>query len=118
MSKQARTENRITRQTEEIVEALAKDPTSELSGSDIAKLTGLKSGTLYPALLRLHRRAWLTYRWEDIDPSVEKRPRRRLYKLTGEGERAANQLAGEAAARQRSREYRERRRRAPRGATT
>jgi PadR family transcriptional regulator PadR len=56
-------------------------------------LTG--HGTLYKALGRLEEFGLLTSRWED--PAAEGRPRRRLYELTGEGERvAANGLAERA----------------------
>jgi DNA-binding PadR family transcriptional regulator len=46
-------------------------------------------GTLYKALGRLEERGLLSSRWEDAAAAPEGRPRRRLYELTGEGERAA-----------------------------
>jgi PadR family transcriptional regulator len=52
-------------------------------------------GTLYKALGRLEEFGLLSSRWEDAAP--EGRPRRRLYELTGQGVRVAEQaLAGEA----------------------
>jgi PadR family transcriptional regulator, regulatory protein PadR len=45
-------------------------------------------GTLYKALGRLEELGLLTSRWEDA-ATVEGRPRRRLYALTGEGARVA-----------------------------
>ena len=46
-------------------------------------------GTLYKALGRLEDMGLLTSEWEDPDVAVaEGRPRRRLYEVTGEGERA------------------------------
>jgi len=63
--------------------------TAEISGSDITKGTGLLSGTVYPVLLRFESLGLLTSRWEDVDPSAVKRPRRRFYRLTGEGARVA-----------------------------
>jgi PadR family transcriptional regulator PadR len=89
-------ERRITKQLEEIVQILASDPAAEWSGTQIARKSGLKSGTLYPALLRMHNFGWLTWRWEEIDPSEAKRPRRRLYKLTGRGELAIQRILGAA----------------------
>jgi DNA-binding PadR family transcriptional regulator len=80
---------RITKQSDQILATLARNPMEELSGSDIARATGLKSGSLYPALLRMHRYGLLNWRWEDVDPAVVKRPRKRLYRLSGEGERVA-----------------------------
>jgi PadR family transcriptional regulator PadR len=111
-------QRRITRQLEEILKTVAKDPTAEWSGSQIASVSGLKSGTLYPALLRMYRFGWLTWRWEDIDPSEAKRPRRRFYKLTGEGELALRDILSEAADRQQQRERKGKPRPAPRTVTT
>jgi DNA-binding PadR family transcriptional regulator len=46
-------------------------------------------GTLYKALERLERAGLLESRWEDPDVAVsEGRPRRRLYRVTGDGELA------------------------------
>jgi len=47
-------------------------------------------GTLYKALGRLEEFGLLTSRWEDA-VAVEGRPRRRLYELTGQGARSAEQ---------------------------
>ncbi len=45
-------------------------------------------GTLYKALGRMEDMGLLTSEWEDPDLAVaEGRPRRRLYEVTGEGER-------------------------------
>jgi PadR family transcriptional regulator PadR len=70
----------------------------EQSGS--RALTG--HGTLYKALSRLEQFGLLTSRWEDA-AAAQRRPRRRLYELTGQGARVANQAladdADQAAAR-------------------
>jgi len=111
-------ERRITRQLEAIVRTLATNPTAEWAGTDIARLSGLKSGTLYPALLRMHRFGWLVWHWEKIDPSEAKRPRRRLYSLTGSGEQAVQRIMSESAARQKRQLQRKQALRpVPRGAT-
>ena len=53
-------------------------------------------GTVYKALSRLEEFGLLTSRWEDA-AAAEGRPRRRLYELTGQGARAAEQArAGKA----------------------
>jgi DNA-binding PadR family transcriptional regulator len=57
-------------------------------------LTG--HGTLYKALSRLEEFGLLTSRWED-PAAVEGRPRRRLYELTGQGARAAEQVLADHA---------------------
>jgi PadR family transcriptional regulator, regulatory protein PadR len=61
----------------------------EISGAEIARSTGLASGTLYPILLRLEVAGWLESRWEEEDPRKLERPRRRLYRITGLGVRQA-----------------------------
>jgi PadR family transcriptional regulator len=55
-------------------------------------LTG--HGTLYKALGRLEEFGLLSSRWED-PAAAEGRPRRRLYELTGQGIRAAEQAQAE-----------------------
>jgi PadR family transcriptional regulator PadR len=58
-----------------------------IAASGVArKLTA--HGTLYKALGRLEDAGLLTSEWEDPDTAVaEGRPRRRLYTVTGQGER-------------------------------
>ena len=55
-------------------------------GYDISRNTGLKSGTLYPILMRLAENCLLETAWEITQ---EGRPPRHLYKLTDEGLRYA-----------------------------
>ncbi len=59
----------------------------EQSGS--RALTG--HGTLYKALSRLEDLGLVSSRWEDA-AAAEGRPRRRLYELTGQGVRVAEQV--------------------------
>jgi DNA-binding PadR family transcriptional regulator len=54
-------------------------------GLELSEETGLQPGTAYPILLRLEDEGWVTSRWEDIDPRVEKRPARRYYRVTAGG---------------------------------
>lgn len=78
-------EPQMTKQTLAIVAAMLDNPTAEYYGLELMKAAKLKSGTIYPALARLERAGWLKSTWEKIDPSAEKRPRRRLYTLTAKG---------------------------------
>ena len=56
-------------------------------------------GTLYKALGRLAEGRLLEDRWEDPEAALaEGRPRRRLYRLTGEGQRTLAVILGERAA--------------------
>lgn len=52
-------------------------------GYDLARRTGLMSGTLYPILVRLADGDIVAARWED-EPSPG-RPHRHLYRLTPDG---------------------------------
>ena len=74
---------RLSPQTLSVLDALAAAPDEWRHGYDVAKATGLKSGSLYPILIRLQERGLLEARWEDETP--EGRPRRHLYRLTGAG---------------------------------
>ena len=56
-----------------------------MSGADIGKAASLRSGTLYPILMRLEECGWLSSRWEEGDPKKLGRPRRRYYRVTGIG---------------------------------
>ena len=94
----------MTTKTLQVVGLLLSDPEAEWYGLQIASEAGLKSGSVYVVLARLEQAGWLASHWEEIDPAEEGRPRRRLYTLTGEGRRAANeafeqQLAALTAAR-------------------
>jgi DNA-binding PadR family transcriptional regulator len=52
-------------------------------------ITGLPSGTVYPALRRLEAAGLLTAKWEDEQTArSEQRPARKYYKLTSAGRRA------------------------------
>jgi DNA-binding PadR family transcriptional regulator len=54
-------------------------------GFDIMDVTGLPSGTVYPALRRLERDEWIKSKWES-DALVENRPPRKYYNLTRLGD--------------------------------
>jgi PadR family transcriptional regulator PadR len=75
-----------------VLAVLLADPAQPWYGFELCRAAALKSGTVYPMLARLERMRWLASDWEQGDPSKLKRPRRRLYRLTGEGE-----VAGRAA---------------------
>jgi PadR family transcriptional regulator, regulatory protein PadR len=70
-------------QTLAVLADLCAMPSQWRHGYGIARDTGLKSGTLYPVLIRLADRGLVEARWEDEQPAG--RPRRHLYRLTPEG---------------------------------
>jgi PadR family transcriptional regulator, regulatory protein PadR len=80
---------RMTIQTFALLSAMVSDPDKEWYGLELSKRSNLKPGTIYPILNRLLKAGWLERRWEDIDPAIEGRPKRRLYQLTGVGAPAA-----------------------------
>ena len=82
---------RMSRQTVRLLEALISSATSWHYGYDLSRGTGLKSGTLYPILMRLTERGWLEARWDEAEPG---RPPRHLYRLTGVGIKAAREHMG------------------------
>ena len=57
-------------------------------GFEMMRVTGLASGTVYPLLRRLEHGGLVTSSWEDVDPSEEGRPQRRVYIATKEGKKA------------------------------
>jgi PadR family transcriptional regulator, regulatory protein PadR len=74
---------RISSQTITVLHALQKGTPAWTHGYELSRITGLKSGTLYPILVRLHDEGWLEAKWE---PSHEQsRPPRHLYRITAAG---------------------------------
>ena len=58
-------------------------------GFEIIAVTGLPSGTVYPALRRLEENGWLGSRWEEHRVAQrELRPPRKYYEITKAGESA------------------------------
>jgi PadR family transcriptional regulator, regulatory protein PadR len=74
-----------------VLAALCAEPSVWRNGYTLAKQTGLKSGTLYPILMRLADRGLVEASWED--EQVPGRPRRHLYRLTADGLAAATTAA-------------------------
>ena len=61
-------------------------------GYDLTSVTGIKSGTLYPLLLRLEAQGYLEAEWQA--PLASGRPPRHAYRLTAAGQRLACAEAG------------------------
>jgi PadR family transcriptional regulator, regulatory protein PadR len=87
-------------QTLSVLAVLCAEPLMWRHGYDIARETGVKSGTLYPILIRLADRGWLEASWEEEQPAG--RPRRHLYRLTSEGLARVGEALAEAPARART----------------
>ncbi|RSM35277.1 PadR family transcriptional regulator [Amycolatopsis balhimycina DSM 5908] len=84
-------------QTVGVLQQLAQNAQDWQYGYDLSRSTGLKSGTLYPILIRLAEWGWLETRW--AEPECIGRPARHLYRLTTDGMAAAATLTATAEAR-------------------
>lgn len=82
---------RPSAQTTLLLDALARDPSAWRYGYELGVEIDLRSGSLYPILMRLAERGLLETSWESEPP--EGRPRRHLYRLTAAGLAFAAQLA-------------------------
>jgi PadR family transcriptional regulator, regulatory protein PadR len=87
--------SRFSAQTLSVLASLEADPTAWRHGYQLAKETGLRSGTLYPILIRLAERGLVEACWEDGQPAG--RPRRHLYRLSLDGLAAARAALAEQA---------------------
>jgi DNA-binding PadR family transcriptional regulator len=86
----------ITRMTDQMLAVLSvllgSDDEKGQYGQRVAAATALRTGTVYPILVRFERAGWVTSRWEDPDDPSELRDsgaRRKYYKLTSEGRERA-----------------------------
>lgn len=81
-------ELRISPQTVLVLTEFLQDPSEWKYGYEISRATELKSGTLYPILIRLAERALLETRWETTEAG---KPPRHMYRLTADGLQLARQ---------------------------
>jgi PadR family transcriptional regulator, regulatory protein PadR len=78
-----RSRSQFSAQTLLVLAALCEEPSQWRHGYALAVQTGLKSGTLYPILIRLAERGLVEACWQQ-EPTPG-RPRRHLYRLTAAG---------------------------------
>ncbi len=86
---------RLSGPTLKVLNDLLRHERNGRSGADITRATKVPPGTIYPLLTRLKAAGWIVDRWEEGAPSIMKRPKRRLYWLTGEGQLRARTLLNE-----------------------
>lgn len=78
-----------------LLEALSKRLRKWQYGYELAQVTGLKSGTLYPILMRLCDRGLLESQWQAA--AQPGRPPRHMYRLTAAGAAFVRAIARDAA---------------------
>jgi DNA-binding PadR family transcriptional regulator len=81
-------------QTLRVLAALLEAPDVWHYGYDLSRRLGLRSGTLYPILVRLAERGTLETRW--TEPERTGRPPRHTYRLTADGRALARSRLGVA----------------------
>lgn len=77
---------RMSPQTLLVLDAFLEQVEDWKYGYDLSRITGLKSGTLYPILMRMAERKLLETQWEPGEPG---KPPRHLYRFTPDGLRYA-----------------------------
>jgi PadR family transcriptional regulator PadR len=88
---------RLSPQTLLVLDAFLQESDEWRYGYKISQQTGLKSGTLYPILMRMEERRLLETKWENSEPG---KPPRHMYRLTPEGMQFARESRTTAAPRQ------------------
>lgn len=88
-----KTKNRSIAQAElEVLGVMLEDSIAWHYSLSVGAAAGIASGTIYPVLAKLEKAGWLESRW---DESAKGRQRRRLYRLTGLGQRCATEVSSE-----------------------
>ena len=82
---------RLSPQTLLVIDAFLDQAEEWKYGYDLSRVTGLKSGTLYPILMRMAERKLLETEWETGEPG---KPPRHMYRFTPEGLDFARAHAG------------------------
>ncbi len=82
----------LSAQAISVLRALAAEPSRWRYGYDLGTEVHLKSGSLYPILVRLADRGLLDASWE---PGLDSRPPRHLYRLSAAGREYVAALAAE-----------------------
>ncbi|GAA4089678.1 PadR family transcriptional regulator [Nonomuraea soli] len=87
---------RVTQPTLDVLEVLlsAFDSNQDIHGWAIMKAAKRAGPTVYKVLDRLEDARWISGEWEELG-SDQPGPRRRFYRLTGEGAPAARALLAE-----------------------
>lgn len=66
----------------DLIEIFLQDAEQPRYSFDLMRITGQSSGTFYRNLAALEQAGWITSGTEHIDPSGQRRPPRRFYRIT------------------------------------
>lgn len=88
----------ISAQAQTVLIALLNAGSEWSHGYQLAREAGIKSGTLYPLLIRLKDQGYLDAEWQQ--PTEAGRPPRHAYRLTAAGVELAERIRLELASRQ------------------
>lgn len=92
---------RISSQTLRVLEHFAERPSTWRYGYELSRETALKSGTLYPILMRLAKHSLLETEWVTTRDGV---PPRHTYRLTPSGLALARTSLAQSRSRRKSRQ--------------
>ena len=84
----------LSRHARDLLAALSAAGPRWSHGYELTSLTGIRSGTLYPLLIRLEAQGYLEAEWQQ--PAASGRPPRHAYRLTAAGRRLAQAEAAVA----------------------
>src|SRR5215472_10991877 len=81
----------------QVAAALMSDVSGRHWGYELSKLSGVRSGVMYPILQRMLDEGWLVDGWENQSQvGRAKRPPRRYYELTDAGKAALGAVLAQA----------------------
>ena len=86
---------RLSQQALRVLERFIEQPAAWHYGYELSRATGLKSGTLYPILMRLAEFSFLETKWVTTEDGV---PPRHTYRLTPKGGELVRSLSRTASA--------------------
>lgn len=84
----------LSRHARALLEALVAAGPRWSYGYELSSLTAIRSGTLYPLLIRLQAQGYLEAEWQP--PAAPGRPPRHAYRLTAAGRSLAQSESGAA----------------------
>jgi PadR family transcriptional regulator, regulatory protein PadR len=79
----------ISKQTSLLLSIMLESPAEWRHGYHLSQVTGFKSGTLYPLLMRLEEQGFLESKWQESDRAGG--PPRHVYRLTPSGRTLARE---------------------------